>query len=589
LKKGNSFPFFLFPLGKFKYWYSNFLLIMLYYLMYCNILIALLALMLYITYRQMHMLLLLYYFLGGTVLDNVGELTVSKVLKSQKARFNLTIQELTDIAVKKEGGYISENGALCINTGKYTGRSPKDRFIADEPCVHDHIDWNETNLPICTENFQKLYNKAMDYMNNRELYIFDGFICNHPKYRMPIRVINEFAFQNLFAQQIFIKPGPEELRGFNPGFTVIALPDLKAVPEVDGTNSEAFIVISFEKKVVLIGGTKYCGEIKKSMFTVMNYILPFRKVLPMHCSANTGEKGDVALFFGLSGTGKTTLSADEDRSLIGDDEHGWTEKGVFNLEGGCYAKCINLSKEREPQIWNAIKKGALLENVVIDESTGQPDYDDARHTENTRAVFPTQHIDHAIPEGNGGKPGTIIFLTADATGVLPPISKLTMQQAMYYFLSGYTSKLAGTETGIVEPQSTFSTCFGGPFMLLKPHVYAQLLGEKIKRHNVNVFLVNTGWTGGPYGTGKRIKLEYTRAMVRAAINGDLDDARYVTHPVFKLKMPTGCPGVPDIFMNPADTWENISDYNRQAKELAGHFKQNFLKYQDAREDVKKIN
>ncbi len=522
-------------------------------------------------------------------MSSLNEQVYSKILKRGKARFNLTIDELIETAVIKEGGYISKNGALCVNTGKCTGRSPKDRFIVDEPSVHDYVDWNNSNLPISTENFQRLYNKALGYMQDRELYVFEGFVSNDEKYRMPIRVINEFAYQNLFAQQLFIKPKPGELKGFVPGFTIIALPDLKADPETDGTNSEVFIVISFEKRMVLIGGSKYCGEIKKSVFTVMNYLLPFKKVLPMHCSANVGEKGDVALFFGLSGTGKTTLSADNDRRLIGDDEHGWTDKGVFNLEGGCYAKCINLSKEKEPQIWNAIRRGTLLENVVINPTTGLPDYDDARYTENTRAAFPIEHMEDALPEGKGDRPRTILFLTADATGVLPPISKLTQQQAMYYFLSGYTSKLAGTETGIVEPVPTFSTCFGGPFMLLKPEVYANLLGEKIKKYNVNVFLVNTGWTGGPYGTGERINLKYTRAMVRAAINGELDKANYVTHPVFKLKMPALCPGVPDDLLNPANTWDNISEYNRRAKELAAHFSQNFQKYQDAREDVKKIN
>mgnify|MGYP000846290294 CR=1 FL=1 len=522
-------------------------------------------------------------------MDNTAELTIQEVLKSGRARFNLSIEKLTEIAVRKEGGYIAANGALCVNTGKYTGRSPKDRFIVDEPIVHDYVNWNKTNLPIDPATFKRLYNKAVQYMKDKELYVFDGFVCNHDKYRMPIRVITEFAFQNLFAQQLFIKPKPEERKGFNPGFTVIALPDLKAVPELDGTRSEVFIVISFERKIVLIGGTKYCGEIKKSMFTVMNYLLPFKNVLPMHCSANVGQKGDVALFFGLSGTGKTTLSADNDRRLIGDDEHGWTENGVFNFEGGCYAKCINLSKKKEPQIWNAIRRGTLLENVVVDKNTGLPDYDDARYTENTRAAFPIEHMKDAVPGGKGGRPSTIIFLTADASGVLPPISRLTLQQARYYFLSGYTSKLAGTENGIIEPVPTFSTCFGEPFMLLKPQVYADLLVEKIKKYGVKVFLVNTGWTGGPYGIGKRINLEYTRAMVRAAINGDLDNASYVTHPVFKLEMPTHCPGVPDAILNPANTWDNISEYNKTARELAHHFSQNFAKYRDVREDLKKIN
>jgi phosphoenolpyruvate carboxykinase (ATP) len=411
------------------------------------------------------------------------------------------------------------------------------------------------------------------------LYIFDGFVGNDEQFRMPIRVINEYAFQNLFAQQMFIRPKPGDLEGFNPEFTVVALPGLKAVPGIDGTNSEVFIVINFDKRVVLIGGTKYCGEIKKSMFTVMNYLMPFNGVLPMHCSANAGKQGDLALLFGLSGTGKTTLSADIDRYLIGDDEHGWTDNGIFNFEGGCYAKCINLSKEQEPQIWNAIKHGALLENVVID-SSGKPDYDNTMYTQNTRAAFPVSHIANAIIGGKGGIPKTIIFLTADATGVLPPISRLTADQAMYYFLSGYTSKLAGTEIGIVEPKATFSACFGAPFMLQRPQVYAQLLGDKIKKHNVNVYLVNTGWTGGSYGIGSRIKLEYTRAMVRAAIKGQLETVSHMTHPIFKLKIPTTCPGVPDRVLNPADTWDNTEEYNKRARELAYRFNQNFSSFDD---------
>ncbi|MCC5911051.1 MAG: phosphoenolpyruvate carboxykinase (ATP) [Clostridiaceae bacterium] len=511
------------------------------------------------------------------------------ILKSSKVHYNLSTQELMKVAVEKEGGCIADNGALCINTGTYTGRSPNDRFIVDEPSVHDHINWGKTNLSISPENFEKLYKKAMDYMNNKELYVFEGFVGSDTEYRMPIRVINEFAYQNLFAQQMFIKPKENELKGLSPEFTVIALPELKAVPEIDGTNSEVFIIISFEKKLVLIGGTKYSGEIKKSMFTVMNYLLPFKNILPMHCSANVGEQGDVTLFFGLSGTGKTTLSADNNRKLIGDDEHGWTENGVFNFEGGCYAKCINLSREQEPQIWSAIKEGAVLENVVIDEATGKPDYDDDRYTENTRVAFPVEHIDGAIMEGKGGIPNTIIFLTADATGVLPPISKLTKEQAMYHFMSGYTSKLAGTERGIIEPTATFSTCFGGPFMILKPQVYAKLLGEKIEQYNANVFLVNTGWTGGSYGTGNRMKLKYTRSMVRAAMQGELDKVNYVTDPIFKLNIPTECPEVPTSILNPSNTWEDISEYNQKAKELAHSFNKNFQQFQDVSEDIKKVN
>jgi len=510
-------------------------------------------------------------------------------LKSCLIHYNLPIQELTSLAVEREGGTIAKSGALCINTGKYTGRSPRDRYIVDEASVHNHINWGKTNLAISPEKFEGLYNKALDYIKNKELYVFDGFVGADKSYRMPIRVINEYAYQNQFAQQMFIKPKAVELEGFMPEFTVLALPELKAVPEVDGTNSEVFIIISFEKRVVLIGGTKYSGEIKKSIFTVMNYLLPFKNVLPMHCSANEGAAGDVTLFFGLSGTGKTTLSADKDRRLIGDDEHGWSKEGIFNFEGGCYAKCIGLEEAREPQIWKAIKAGAILENVVIDNETGMPDYNDNRYTENTRAAFPIEHISEAKENGHGGIPNTIIFLTADATGVLPPISRLTKEQAMYHFLSGYTSKLAGTERGIIEPEATFSTCFGDPFMILKPQVYARLLGEKIEEYNANVFLVNTGWTGGAYGTGKRIKLEYTRAMVRAAIKGELNKVAYVTHPIFKLQIPTECPNVPANLLNPVNTWDKVDEYNGKAKELARGFNNNFKKFQDISEELMKVN
>lgn len=510
-------------------------------------------------------------------------------LAPKKLCYNLPVSQLVEIAVEKEGGAVAENGALCINTGKYTGRSPKDRFIVDEASVHDYINWGKTNQPMAIDVFERLYNKALNYIEGKEIYVFDGFIGTDKKYRMPIRVVNEFAYQNLFAQQMFVKATEEELKDISPEFTVIALPDLKAIPEVDGTNSEVFIIISFEKKTVLIGGTKYSGEIKKSMFTVMNYLLPFKDVLPMHCSANIGKNGDVALFFGLSGTGKTTLSADEDRSLIGDDEHGWTEEGIFNFEGGCYAKCINLSQTHEPQIWQAIREGAILENVVIHERTGEVDYNDDRYTENTRAAFPVEHIEGATLEGIGGIPNTIIFLTADATGVLPPISKLSKEQAMYHFMSGYTSKLAGTERGIIEPTATFSTCFGGPFMILKPQVYAKLLGEKIDKHGVDVYLVNTGWTGGGYGTGSRMKLKYTRAMVRAAIEGQLKDVGYITDPIFKLQMPTNCPNVPSEILNPSNTWDNISEYNMKAKELAKGFNENFQEFKGVSADIERVN
>lgn len=510
-------------------------------------------------------------------------------IKCKKLHYNLSPNELEDISVSKEGGIIASNGALSIYTGKYTGRSPKDRFVVDEESVHNNIDWNDNNVAINSDFFEKLYNKALDYINDKELYVFDGYVGTNKEYRLPIRVVNELASQNMFAYQMLIKAKKEELKNFQPGFTVVTLPYLMAVPEEDGTNSEAFIVINFSKRIVLIGASMYCGEIKKAIFTVMNYLLPFKNVLPMHCSANMGKDGDVALFFGLSGTGKTTLSADIDRMLIGDDEHGWTDEGVFNFEGGCYAKCINLSKEHEPQIWNAIRKGALLENVVLDKVTKEPDYDDNKYTENTRAAFPVQHIDNAIEDGVGGIPKTIIFLTADATGVLPPISKLSKEQAMYHFMSGYTSKLAGTERGIVEPLATFSTCFGAPFMLLRPSVYAKLLGEKIDKYNVRVFLVNTGWTGGPYGVGSRIKLKYTRAMVRAAMNGDLEKVGYLVDPIFKLSIPTECPNVPDLVLSPWNTWKCKDEYYKMANKLSEDFNENFKQFKEVSEDILNVS
>ncbi len=502
-----------------------------------------------------------------------------------KVQRNLTIGKLVEAALKKEDAVLTDTGALSINTGKYTGRSPGDRFIVDGPDVHDQVDWGKVNAPISSEGFDKLYEKMLTYIKDKELYIFDGFVGADKNYRMPVRVINEYASQNLFSQQLLIKPKAGELEGFEPEFTIIAAPGCHADAAIDGTNSEAFIILNFTKKIVLIGGSMYCGEIKKSIFTVMNFLLPKKNVMPMHCSANVGKDGDVALFFGLSGTGKTTLSADNGRRLIGDDEHGWTDDGVFNFEGGCYAKCIRLSKENEPQIWNAIRFGTLLENVVLDPETGVPDYDSEQFTENTRAGYPVTYIDNAVEEGVGGKPSTIIFLTADATGVLPPISKLSKEQAMYHFMSGYTSKLAGTERGIVEPTATFSTCFGAPFMPRKPQVYAELLGKKIDENNVRVFLVNTGWSGGSYGVGKRMKLSYTRAMVTAAINGKLDNVKYEKDSIFGVAVPTECPDVPAEVLKPVNVWQDKAEYERTALKLAESFKDNFRKFSGVAEGI----
>ncbi|MDF2889904.1 MAG: Phosphoenolpyruvate carboxykinase [Clostridia bacterium] len=501
-----------------------------------------------------------------------------------KVHHNLNVGKLVEYALKKEGAALTDTGALSINTGKYTGRSPSDRFIVDSPSVHDEVNWGKVNVPIKTEVFDKLYDRIMDYLKSKEVYVFDGFVGADSNYRMPIRIINEFAYQNLFSQQLFIKPKEGELHNFQPEFTVITAPGCITNPELDGTNSEAFIILNLEKKIIIIGGTKYCGEIKKSIFTVMNYLLPFKGVMPMHCSANVGKDGDVALFFGLSGTGKTTLSADGNRMLIGDDEHGWTDDGVFNFEGGCYAKCIRLSKENEPKIWNAIRFGTVLENVVLNE-VGEPDYNSEEFTENTRAGYPVSYIDNALESGTGGNPSTIVFLTADATGVLPPISKLTKEQAMYHFMAGYTSKLAGTERGIIEPTATFSTCFGAPFMPLSPQTYAELLGKKIDKHDAKVYLVNTGWSGGGYGVGKRMKLAYTRAMVNSAIEGKLDHVKYEIDPIFNLAIPTECPEVPHGVLNPANVWADRNAYNQAAEKLAKDFVENFKKFKGVSQEI----
>ncbi|BCV25398.1 MAG TPA: phosphoenolpyruvate carboxykinase (ATP) [Firmicutes bacterium] len=490
---------------------------------------------------------------------------------------NLSVAELVEAALHRGEGVLTAGGALRVATGKYTGRSPHDKFVVDRPALHDRIWWGN-NAPFEPERFERLYRRLLAYLEQRELFIFDGFAGADPRYRLPIRVVNELAWQNLFAHQLFRRPTAEELKAHEPGFTIIAAPGFKADPALDGTNSEAFIVLDFERRLVLIGGTSYAGEIKKSVFTVMNYLLPLKGVLSMHCSANQGEDGDVALFFGLSGTGKTTLSADPQRFLIGDDEHGWSDEGIFNFEGGCYAKCIRLSQEHEPQIWGAIRFGTVLENVVLDPATRLPDYADDSLTENTRAAYPLDHIPGAVLSGTGGVPRTIIFLTADAFGVLPPIARLTREQAMYQFISGYTSKLAGTERGVTEPQATFSTCFGAPFLPLAPTVYAELLGRRIDRHGTDVYLVNTGWSGGSYGVGQRMNLAYTRAMVRAAVSGQLRDVPCTPDPIFKVLVPQSCPGVPAQVLRPQEAWEDKEAYARTARALAARFAANVEKF-----------
>ncbi|MGI6128670.1 MAG: phosphoenolpyruvate carboxykinase (ATP) [bacterium] len=517
-------------------------------------------------------------------MGNSVELEQLGISNSGSVHRNLSVACLIEKALKRGEGMLTSTGALRVATGKYTGRSPHDKFLVDHPSVHDKIWWGN-NVPMSPERFSALYRRLQAYLQGRELFVFDGFVGADPTYRLPIRVVNDSAWQNIFAHQLFRRASANELAAHKPEFTVIAAPGFKAQPQIDGTNSEAFIVLDFEQKLVIIGGTSYAGEIKKSVFTVMNYLLPLRDVLPMHCSANVGAGGDVALFFGLSGTGKTTLSADPERFLIGDDEHGWSDNGVFNFEGGCYAKTIRLSQENEPQIWDAIKFGTVLENVILDPVTREPDYDDDNLTENTRAAYPIEHIPGAVESGCGGHPKTVVFLTADAFGVLPPVAKLTREQAMYHFISGYTSKLAGTERGITEPEATFSTCFGAPFLPHPPTTYAELLGDRIVKHDVDVYLINTGWSGGPYGVGERMNLNYTRAMVKAAIDGSLKNVEYRPHPVFQVLVPTTCPDVPAEILDPVATWDDKEAYDKAARALAARFIANMEKFDVSAEIV----
>lgn len=503
---------------------------------------------------------------------------------NKKIYRNLPVSDLVELSVKRGEGVLSSSGALVIHTGKYTGRSPKDRFIVKQKSVEDKINWGEINEPIEEIIFDGLYNEVINYLGEKDLFVFDGFVGAMNNYRIGVRVISEYASQALFANQMFVRPTSDELDDYQTDFNVICAPGFKARGSLDGINSEAFIIVNFDKKLVLIGGTLYSGEIKKCMFSIMNYILPNRGVLPMHCSANIGDKGDTVVFFGLSGTGKTTLSSDPNRRLIGDDEHGWCDEGIFNFEGGCYAKTIRLSAENEKEIYRAIKFGAVLENVVLNKDKTH-NYDDDSLTENTRAAYPLHHIDNIEATGTGTQPNTIIFLTADAFGVLPPISKLSKEAAMYHFMSGYTSKVAGTERGIKEPQVTFSSCFGEPFMPLNPTVYAKLLGERIEKNDVDVYLVNTGWSGGAYGVGQRIKLSYTRAMVSAALDGKLKDVSYVEDEIFKVQVPTYCPGVPNEILDPKNTWKNKSEYYVKAKELAEKFENNFKKFKNVPKNI----
>ena len=507
-----------------------------------------------------------------------NDLKLTTLLSSQPHYLNLSPSQLVEEAILRKEALLTAGGALRVTTGRFTGRSPKDKYVVQDKEALTLVNWGDVNQPMSTEAFEGLYARLQEYLTGRELFVFDGFAGAASEHRLAVRVVNEYAWQNLFIHQLLIRPEASEAADFSPDFTVICAPGFRAIPAVDGTRSETFVAISFARRLVLIGGTEYAGEMKKAVFTVMNYLLPQKGILSMHCSANVDDSGQVALFFGLSGTGKTTLSADPERHLIGDDEHGWSDQGVFNIEGGCYAKCIHLQQESEPQIWSAIRFGTVLENVMIDEKTREIDFDDASLTENTRAAYPLDHIPGARIPSVAGHPSAVIFLTADAFGVLPPIARLSREQAMYHFLSGYTSKLAGTERGITQPEATFSTCFGEPFLPLRPARYAQLLGERLERHGSSVYLVNTGWTGGPYGVGKRMPIRHTRSMVRAAVNGALDKVEYRVDPAFGLEVPVWCPGVPDCVLDPAETWTDKNAYYRSATDLARRFRENFERF-----------
>ncbi len=495
--------------------------------------------------------------------------------------WNLNTPALYEQIIRHHEGVLAHLGPVVVYTGQHTGRSANDKFIVQEPGTEKDIWWGKVNRPISTEYFNKLHRHMILHLQAQEVYVQDCFAGASPRHRLPVRVISQYAWHNLFARNMFIQAKPAELANHVPEFTVIAAPKLHASPALHGTNSETFIVVNFAKKLVLIGGTSYGGEIKKSIFTVMNYLMPHQGVLPMHCAANISTEGHTTLFFGLSGTGKTTLSADGTKTLIGDDEHGWDDDGIFNFEGGCYAKLINLSPEAEPEIYETSRRfGTLLENVALNAKTRRVDLMDATFTENTRGSYPISHIGNATRNGMGGHPTNVIFLSADAFGVLPPIAKLTKAQAMYHFLSGYTAKVAGTEKGITEPQPNFSTCYGAPFMPMHPQRYANLLGKKLDRHNADTWLINTGWSGGPYGVGHRIKIAYTRAMVNAVLDGQLKNVPLEKEPVFGLQVPKSCPNVPTEILNPRNTWANPADYDAQAKKLAGMFAKNFKQYAD---------
>ncbi len=516
----------------------------------------------------------------STMIESPIQALASLGLQHTKAvHYQLNPDQLSQQTLVRGEGMLNDTGALVIKTGEFTGRSPKDKFIVKDDITSDTVHWNDFNLPIEASYFDAMYDKLTQYLSGKEIWVRDCYACADPKFRLNIRVINENPWSNLFAFNMFLRPSEEELEQFTADWHIIQAPSFKADPVVDGTRQHNFAMVSFTRKTILIGGSGYTGEMKKGIFTILNYILPHDKqVLSMHCSANMGKDGDTAIFFGLSGTGKTTLSADPHRSLIGDDEHGWTNDTIFNFEGGCYAKTIDLSEEKEPEIYHAIKPGALVENVTFFEGTNKIDFSSKAITENTRVSYPLSFISNALEPSIGKTPKNIFFLTADAYGILPPASKLTPGQAMYQFISGYTAKVAGTEAGVTEPKSTFSACFGAPFLPLHPGFYAEMLGKKMKEHEVNVWMINTGWSGGPYGIGHRMKLPYTRAMITAALEGKLDQVEFEAHPVFGMLMPTSCPDVPAEILNPRNTWADKDSYDSKAKALGAEFINNFKKY-----------
>jgi phosphoenolpyruvate carboxykinase (ATP) len=482
--------------------------------------------------------------------------------------------------IQRREGILIHSGPIAVNTDRFTGRSPGDKFIVDEASCRDSVWWGKINRPISETAFDAIHGRMLKSLHGKDLFVQDCFVGAHPRYKLPIRVITEKAWHSLFARNMFLCASEEELQTHHPQFTILALPGFHAFPPDDGTNSEVFVIISFDRKLILIGGTGYSGEIKKSVFSIMNYLLPRENILPMHCSANVGESGDTVIFFGLSGTGKTTLSTDPLRSLVGDDEHGWDDYGIFNFEGGCYAKLIGLSKDREPEIYECAHRfGTILENVYFDPLTRNVDLDSDFFTENTRASFPLNFISNAVSTGYSDHPRNIIMLTCDAFGVIPPIARLSDEQAVYHFLSGYTAKVAGTESGMAkEPQATFSACFGEPFMPLNPCVYANMLKERIKRHSSKCWLINTGWTGGGFGTGRRIDIRHSRAMVNAVINGLFEDIAFETEPYFGLSVPRSCPEVPSEMLNPREMWNNKSHYDSTARALLERFRKNFAQF-----------